>query len=126
MNKEKLLLLVAAVGLLPIALSYGLSPSQSLSMMFNFDASSLELTHIFRAVMGLYLMTAAYWVFGAFNSNHTVSAIRNLVIFMLGLAFGRILSIAIDGNPNYILWLYLILEMGFGVVGIIVLKKNNT
>ncbi|GAM64749.1 hypothetical protein JCM19232_4441 [Vibrio ishigakensis] len=75
--------------------------------------------------MGLYLATALYWLIGAFNPKHTKGAIINLIIFMFGLAFGRILSIAVDGNPNGVLWLYLILEFGFGVVGLLLLKQKT-
>ena len=126
MRKENIFLLLAVGGLVPIALSYGLSPAYSLDAMFDIDINNIESAHIFRAVMGLYLLTASYWVFGALNSKHTISAIRNLTIFMLGLALGRILSIFIDGNPNLILWLYLLLELGFGIAGLVLLRKNNS
>jgi hypothetical protein len=122
---ENIFLFLAAAGLVPIALSYGLLPAYSLDAMFDISINNIESAHIFRAVMGLYLLTASYWVFGALNSKHTINAMRNLTIFMLGLALGRILSIMIDGNPNMILWLYLLLELGFGIVGLILLRKNS-
>ncbi len=125
MNKHKIFLLLATAGLIPIALSYGFSPKASLAFLFDIDVNSVEVSHIFRAVMGLYLATALYWLIGAFNPKHTKGAIINLIIFMFGLAFGRILSIAVDGSPNGVLWLYLILEFGFGVVGLLLLKQKT-
>ncbi|WP_210499200.1 DUF4345 domain-containing protein [Vibrio crassostreae] len=125
MNKEKIFLLLATAGLIPIALSYGFSPKASMALLFDIDVNNIESAHIFRAVMGLYLATAAYWVIGAFNNKHTKGALVNLVIFMLGLVAGRLLSIAIDGNPNGVLWLYVVLELGFGLAGVALLKKKN-
>ncbi|CAK2036525.1 DUF4345 domain-containing protein [Vibrio crassostreae] len=125
MNKEKIFLLLATGGLIPIALSYGFNPKTSMAFLFNIDVNSTESAHIFRAVMGLYLATAAYWIFGAFNPKHTTGALINLVIFMFGLVAGRFLSVGLDGNPNGVLWLYIALELGFGLVGLAILSKRN-
>ncbi|GEM81513.1 DUF4345 domain-containing protein [Vibrio superstes] len=125
MNKHKIFLLLATAGLIPIALSYGLAPKVSLPFLFDLNVDSIEVTHIFRAVMGLYLATAAYWVMGALSEKHTRGALINLIIFMFGLASGRILSIVVDGNPNGVLWLYLLLEFGFGVFGLMLLKDKT-
>ena len=43
---------------------------------------------------------------------------------MLGLAAGRILSLIIDGMPNWLLVVYLALELFFGILGLVVIKKN--
>jgi len=69
MDPRKLFLIVAAIGLTPIALSYGAVPSTSLPYLFGFGVESLNLTHIFRAVMGLYLALVAFWVAGALSSS---------------------------------------------------------
>lgn len=125
MNKQKIFLLLATAGLIPIALSYGFNPKASLAFLFDIEVNSVEVTHIFRAVMGLYLATAVYWVIGAFIPEHTRGALINLVIFMFGLGLGRVLSILVDGSPNGVLWLYLLLEVGFGVIGLLLLKQKT-
>jgi len=125
MGKEKIFLLLATGGLVPIALSYGLDPETSMAFLFNIDVNSIESSHIFRAVMGLYLATAVYWLIGAFNPKHTTGALINLIIFMFGLVAGRFLSVGLDGNPNGVLWLYIFLELGFGVVGVMLLKART-
>ena len=125
MNKEKIFLLLATSGLIPIALSYGFDPKTSMAFLFNIDVNSIESSHIFRAVMGLYLATAIYWVIGAFNPKHTTGALINLIIFMFGLVAGRFLSVGLDGNPNGVLWLYIVLELGFGLVGLAILKTRT-
>ena len=125
MNKEKTFLLLATCGLIPIALSYGFDPKTSMAFLFNIDVNSTESAHILRAVMGLYLATAAYWLIGAFNPKHTTGALINLIIFMFGLVVGRFLSVSLDGNPNGVLWLYIILELGFGLAGLAILKTKT-
>lgn len=125
MSKEKIFLLLATGGLIPIALSYGFDPKASMAFLFNIDVNSVESSHIFRAVMGLYLATAIYWVIGAFNPKHTTGALINLIIFMFGLVAGRFLSVGLDGNPNGVLWLYIVLELGFGLVGLAILKTRT-
>lgn len=126
MKIQSIFLLAAAAGLTPIALSYGLSPTASLGVMFNIDASPTNVTHIFRAVMGLYLALALFWAAGAFNDHYRLHALYSLVVFMLGLAAGRVLSLVIDGVPHWLLVVYLLLEIGFGVVGLNMIKKEQT
>jgi len=117
MTKESIFLLLAAVGLTPIALSYGLMPQASISYLFDIDASSVNSSHIFRAIMGLYFAMVIFWVTGARSKSLTLPALWSLTVFMLGLAAGRILSIVVDGMPHPLLVTYLVLEIVFGVVG---------
>jgi hypothetical protein len=44
---------------------------------------------------------------------------------MLGLAAGRILSLVVDGIPHWLLVVYLVLELVFGVLGILLIKKSE-
>jgi hypothetical protein len=123
MDPRKLLLIITAIGLTPIALSYGAAPSASLPYLFGFGAESLNLTHIFRAVMGLYLALVAFWIAGALSSSLTIPALWSLVVFMFGLAGGRVLSLLLDGVPHWLLIVYLVLELAFGLVGLRLLRS---
>ena len=125
MNIRQMFLLVVAIGLLPIALSYGLIPQKSLSYLFNITVSDPNSIHIFRAVMGLYLALIIFWVIGAFKVQVRQAALYSLIVFMLGLAAGRVLSLIIDGIPHWLLVVYLVLELVFGVVGILIIKKSD-
>ena len=124
-NLQKILLLVGAIGLIPIALSYGLIPEQSMAYLYDISVSSINLTHILRAVMGLYLAMLLFWFIGAFNTQLRQAAIYSLIIFMLGLAFGRIISLIIDGVPNSLLLIYLALELLLGVLGLLLVQKSS-
>ena len=125
MNIRQMFLLVSAIGLLPIALSYGLIPQKSLSYLFDITVSDPNSIHIFRAVMGLYLALIIFWLIGAFKVQVRQAALYSLIVFMFGLAAGRILSLIIDGMPHWLLAVYLVLELVFGVLGILLIKKSD-
>ena len=125
MNIRQVFLIVAAIGLAPIALSYGLTPQKSLSYLFQIPASDTNSIHIFRAIMGLYLALVLFWLFGAMKTEVRQAALYSLVIFMLGLALGRVLSIVLDGFPHPLLTTYLVLELFFGAAGIIMLRRGE-
>lgn len=125
MNPRQLFLLVSAAGLTPIALSYGLVPQSSLKFLFGISLDGTNGVHIFRAVMGLYLALILFWLLGARNERYTVPALYSLVVFMFGLAGGRMLSLFLDGMPHWLLFLYLVLEIIFGAVGLWMLKKSQ-
>ncbi|MCG9630644.1 DUF4345 domain-containing protein [Vibrio sp. Isolate30] len=118
MNPQSIFLIVAALGLTPIALSYGYAPTVSLDYLFAIDATPTNVSHIFRAVMGLYLALVLFWLAGAMIQKYRLPALYSLVIFMLGLAAGRVFSLVVDGMPHWLLVVYLGLEIGFGLVGI--------
>jgi hypothetical protein len=79
---QKSLLLFVAVGLIPIALGYGLVPEISMNYLFNIPVTETNLAHILRAVMGLYLALVLFWVIGAFKIQLRLAALYSLVVFM--------------------------------------------
>ena len=92
MTDRQKFLCFATLGLIPIALSYGLMPQISLPWLYDIAATQTPSLHFFRAVMGLYLAFAAFWLLGGLKPWLTFTALSSLVIFMFGLAFGRIIS----------------------------------
>ena len=121
---DRTLLLLAALGLMPIALSYGLVPSVTVTYLLGFPVEGTNQTHVFRAIMGLYLANAAFWLLAVGKSELRVPALWVLFLFMLGLAAGRVLSIVIDGMPGIVLLLYLAAEVVFGVLAFILLRRD--
>ena len=116
-------LLFSAAGLFAIALSYGVAPAAILPKVLDLTIEGTDLTHIFRAVMGLYLAMIVLWVLGALRPSLTRAAVIAEVAFMFGLAFGRVLSILVDGVPSSLLVAYTALEIVMGCWGILILKK---
>lgn len=117
MSKESVFLLAAAVGLTPIALAYGLMPATTVPMLYGVEIDSVNIAHIFRAVMGLYLAMVIFWVLGATQEPLRFAALCSVVVFMGGLAMGRLLSLFVDGIPATALMIYLALEVGFALLG---------
>ncbi len=125
MNIRQIFLLVTAAGLVPIALGYGLDPGRSLGHLFDVSVTNVNGTHLFRAIMGLYLGMVAFWVMGAFRVELRQPALYSLVVFMLGLAAGRALSLAVDGMAHWLLVAYLVVEVAFGAIGLKLLKQPD-
>ena len=121
-TKTRAFLIFCAVGLVPIALGYGAMPSKTLDALFGIKVDTTNLTHIMRAVMGLYLGMVVFWLLGAFKKPLAGPALVACAVFMLGLAAGRVLSFLVDGLPHWLLIVYAVLEI---VLGLIALKLFN-
>jgi hypothetical protein len=122
---QKALLIFVSAGLTPIALSYGLMPQRSLDFLFGISVSSMNLEHIMRAVMGLYLAMIILWIVGAVNSSYRNPALISMIVFMFGLAAGRLISLIIDGIPHWLLIAYLACELLFGTLAMLLLRRNK-
>ena len=125
MNYRKIYLWISAIGLLPVALSYGTAPELSLNWLFGIAVESPNEAHIFRAIMGLYLAMVALWILGATNKRYERAAIIGEVFFMSGLAIGRLLSVLVDGWPHWLLVSYIAVEATLAIIGIALLKQGE-
>ena len=124
-KSQKLLLIIAAVGLIPIALGYGFMPEKTLTPLYGFSVDSVNLKHIMRAIMGLYFAQVIIWFLGFSSAKLRMPALYCLVVFMLGLAGGRILSLIVDGVSHWLLIVYLVLELTLGLIGMRLIQKQN-
>ena len=119
-------LLISAAGLLLVALSYGAAPAIVLPRILEVSVEGTDVTHIFRAYMGLYLGMITLWTIGAFRLDLSRTAVIAAIFFMLGLAGGRLLSIIVDGVPSILLIVYALVEIAMGLWGIWILKMAST
>ena len=121
---KKLHLLVSAFIVIIVALIYGGNPAKILPLIFDFEVENLELKNIFRAIMGLYLGFSFFWLFGVVKEGYRETATLTNVIFMGGLAVGRLASFVFDGvSYQYISGL--ILELIFMFWGIYNLQSKK-
>ena len=108
-------------------LFYGANPEGTIPYIFSFTVDHLELKNIFRAIMGLYLGFAAYWIAGIRNAKYWEGATISNIVFMGGLALGRLVSALLDGIS--VIWVVgLILElfmMVWGIYNLRVLKSSD-
>ena len=125
MNKEQWFLCLAAVGLTPIALAYGLAPAVTVPALYNIEVDAVGTAHVFRAVMGLYFGMVVFWLLGIKQDALRSGALWSVAVFMLGLAAGRTVSLVLDGMPAPLLVLYLVLELGFGLVAVLLLRSRG-
>jgi hypothetical protein len=125
-DKSKAFLIFCSVGLVPIALGYGAKPSVNLDTLFGINVDTTNLTHIMRAVMGLYLGMVVLWLWGAVKNQMTAPALVSCAVFMLGLAAGRVLSFILDGMPHWLLIVYAVLEIVLGLIAITLYRGHNS
>ena len=123
--KTRAFLIFCSVGLVPIALGYGAKPSVSLDALFGITVNTTNLTHIMRAVMGLYFGMVVIWLWGALRQSMTAPALAACAVFMLGLAAGRLLSFFLDGMPHWLLMVYAALEIVLGTMAVILYKSHT-
>ena len=115
---------ISAAVVITAGLIYGTNPEKFLPHIFNFRVEELELKNIFRAIMGVYLGFATYWIIGIIKAKYWQGATISNIVFMGGLALGRFISTMLDGIS--IQWLIaLILELFMMVWGIYNLSKSN-
>ena len=108
---EPIFLIFVSVGVFSAASGYGVFPSKSLPFLYGISLTNKNMANIFRAVTGLYMAFAVFWFLSAFHIELYFSAILSLILFMSGIAFGRIASIILDGLPDIIIVGYLIMEL---------------
>ena len=70
-----------------------------------------------RALAGLYLALAAFWVYAAYHDKYRDAAILTAILFAGGLAAGRCVSLITDGQPAFMLMTYLAAEFAVVLVG---------
>lgn len=118
MTEARWYLLLSALGLLPIALSYGINPSGLLPQLMDLQPIGTNMVHVFRAIMGLYLGMVVLWLVGAWRGGVLLrTAVISEVVFMGGLASGRLLSLSVDGRPSAIFLIYTGAELLLSIWG---------
>jgi len=130
MNRVSIFLVLVAIGLIPLGVTYGAHPLFSLfpiSFLDKVEINSVDHANIFSGIMGLYIAMALFWILGAFNKSLTIPALWSLIIFMTGIGAGRAISLFTDGMPSNSYLLFLLLEVVFASIGFMLVKtyKSN-
>ena len=126
MKKESIFLIIVAIGLIPLGITYGAHPSYSLlpiSFLDEVEINSIDQANIFSGIMGLYITMALFWILGAFYKSLTIPALWSLIIFMTGIGAGRAISLLTDGMPSSPYFLFLLLEIVFASIGFMFVKQ---
>lgn len=110
MKLKKHFLVLAFAMVSTIALLYGISPTWFVRTFLDLNETSVDVAHILRAVMCLYLAFGLFWLFSAFSDRYRNAAILTTIVFAGGLVSGRLISLVADGTPSPLLIFYGILE----------------
>ena len=119
---KKIHLIISVCIVVPVAFVYGFKPELSFDMFLE----TVDEQNFHKAIMGLYLGFSALWILGVFKSSYLKSALNTNMIFMLGLGFGRVISIVSDGIPTFGYVFGTVAELFLGIYGLWVLKNDNS
>jgi hypothetical protein len=75
-----------------------------------------------RALAGLYLVLAAFWLYASFDNKYSDAGILTAILFAGGQAVTRCVSLIVDGQPAPMLLSYLAAEVGVVLIGIWVFR----
>ena len=108
-----------------IGIAYGLAPEGSLNWMFGFDleVTDRNLTHMLRALTGIYVGMGFFWVAGAFRNQLQALALWSLAVFMAGVASGRAVSMVVDGLPYWAFVVFFLCEVAMAAIALRFLKS---
>lgn len=121
MNRKNLHLIISTLIVASIAIVYGFQPN----MVFDVSINSIDEANIFKAIMGLYLAFSLLWILGIFQISLWKTATVSNIVFMLGLAFGRVISILLDGIPTTVFVVGTVGELVLGLFAYYQLKRQT-
>lgn len=118
-------LIISAILIVAIAFAYGIAPAVLLPVLFDFKVETTDLHNIFRSIMCLYIGMVIIWVAGIFKTRYWNTATITNIIFMSGLAIGRLVSFAADGIPSITLLIGFFVEVFLAVLSYFNWKKYS-
>jgi len=125
MQIKKAFLIFACVAVAIFGLFYGISPTWYAAVFLDITDLNLNVAHILRAIAGLYLALAAFWLYAAFNDKYRDAGILTAILFAGGLVAGRCVSLIADGQPALVLLIYGAMEFAVVLVGLWVFKLRE-
>src|SRR5215470_17248096 len=117
MQIRKAYLTLAFVAVSIFGLLYGISPTWYAATFLGITVLNPDVAHILRAVAGLYLALAAFWLYAAFNDKYREAALLTTILFAGGLVAGRCVSLIVDGQPAPVLLFYGAMEFAVVLIG---------
>lgn len=123
MKLARLFLVGSALALVSVSLNYGVDPVRTLDALLGIKITSPAEVHMFRAIMGLYLAFAGYWLVSAARLVWVRPALVSEMLLMGGLAAGRVLSLVLDGRADPVLERYLLIEVVLAALAGVLLAR---
>lgn len=104
-----------------VAVIFGFAPN----VFFKLTLNTGDEKNILKGIMGIYLAFALLWILGANRSKFWKIATVSNIIFMFGLAFGRLVSMLFDGIPSLLLILGFCGEIILGSYGVYIFQQHQ-
>ena len=113
MHKDSFFLLFSAVGVFLVILID--------------EESNRNLSNIFRPIIVFHFGLISLWVLGSLIKSFRLIALWSLFIFYTGIALWRAFSIFLIGMPNFMIMIYLLLEIFGSAISLLLIKgmKKN-
>lgn len=121
--RRNLHLILSLVIVLPTGIIYGIP--DFIEGQLDINVSTIDLANFLKAIMMLYLGFSSVWFVGAVLPKYWKIATLSNVFFMLTLAFGRTISMVIDGIPSAGYVFGVCAEFGLGALAFFQLKWND-
>jgi hypothetical protein len=118
---QNISLVISVLIVVPVALIYGFQPK----LLFDIHPKTTDENNILKAVMGFYLAFSGLWILGILKPSFWKAATISNLLFMFGLAFGRMISIFFDGIPSTLFILGTIGEVILGIYALLQYRKFN-
>ena len=125
LKKKNLHLVTSVLVIFPIAFVYGFIPNGFLKEIMHVNADTIDLSSVFRAIMGLYIALAVFWYLGIRKPGYWTAATMSNILCLGGLAVGRIGSLLSDGIPSPVFIAGLFAEGLLAIWGILNLRKYS-
>jgi drug/metabolite transporter superfamily protein YnfA len=119
---QKAPLIISVCIVIPVSLLYGFNPE----LLFDIQLQTIDEQNFFKSIMGMYIGFSILWLLGIYRNQYLKMALVTNVIFMIGLGFGRVLSLFLDGTPTFGYVFGTFAEIFLGCYGIWVLTNKNT
>lgn len=118
---QKIHLIISISVVVPVSFLYAFFPD----LLFELFPKTIDEFNVYKAIMGLYVAFSILWILGIYNSSLLKTALITNMLFMLGLGFGRLFSMIVDGIPTYNYVFGMVAELVLGAYSFWVLKRFN-
>lgn len=119
---NKIHLIISVCIVVPVSFVYGFIPNSQ----FDISPETIDEHNFLKAIMGLYLGFSILWLLGVFKENCLKTALISNSIFMLGLGFGRLISLFFDGAPTFAYQFGTFAELFLGFYGVWVMSNKSS
>ena len=124
MKLVTLVLISAFMGIGAIGIGYLMAP-EFMYGLYGIELQSVNEANMVRAAYGgLFLGFALLFLAGALKPSLTRAALVALLVFMASFAFGRLVSLLVDGVPHALICLLIALEVVYAALSACLLWKE--